>query len=133
MKALSANVDVFATILDLFGLKPESPVHGRSLLPIIEGKADTVRDWTLYGFFGRGANITDGKMTYLRTPRDSTVDVNIYSLCWEFERFKGNVPPIDDSLELGRFMRDVDMPVGRLAVRAGEIWSPDQWDRSLPR
>lgn len=113
--SVTANVDIFTTILDLFGMTPPAPVHGKSLLPLLDGRADKVRDWTLYGYFGRGVNITDGRCTYLRAPRPNEAPLYIYSLRWEFGAFKGNIPPLD-KLEMGRFMPGVDMPVGRIPV-----------------
>lgn len=117
IKGLSANIDLFPTILDLFGLEPESAIHGRSLLPLIRGDKENVRDWTLYGYFGRHVNITDGVHTYLRAPSAAEdAELAVYSLRWEFGMW--NRLRLDDSLELGRFMPDVDMPVGRLPIPA---------------
>jgi len=114
--ALSANVDVYATILDLFDIRPESEIHGRSLLPLLRGETERVREWTLYGYFGRQVNVTDGRAVYMRVPRGEDPPLYIYSLRWEFGKFTGKIPPIDDSLELGRFMKNAGMPVMRLRI-----------------
>ncbi|MGC9320060.1 MAG: sulfatase [Armatimonadota bacterium] len=42
--ALATHTDIPATVLDLFGVEPEKPMHGRSLLPIIEGRTSRHRD-----------------------------------------------------------------------------------------
>ncbi len=119
INALTANVDLFPTILDLFGLKPETGIHGRSLMPLIREEKKSVRDWTLYGYFGKFINVTDGRMTYFRAPQRPEADLNIHSLRWEFGM--SPLPQMSDSLEFGRFMKNVNMPVGRLPVSSAQI------------
>jgi len=116
VSALSANVDIYPTVLDLFGQAPAAPIHGRSLLPLIRGDADKVRDSALYGFFGGFSNVTDGKMTYLRAPQNDDGELNIYSQRWEFGIFRQQTPPLAEGVEYGPFMKGVDMPVGKLPM-----------------
>jgi len=115
VNALTANVDVFPTVLDLFGVAPPTPVHGRSVLPLLKGDADGTRDSTLYGYYGRSVNITDGRFSYLRVPRENDAPLYIYSNRWEFERFRDE-KPLNSALEMGEFMCGVDMPVGRMPL-----------------
>ena len=56
------------TLLDFFGLDVPKTVRGESLLPLINGSQDKIRDWALFGMFGLTVNITDGRYTYLRAP-----------------------------------------------------------------
>jgi len=63
--ALSQNIDVMATLLDLFSLDRPPTVQGRSLLNNAHG-----RDTALYGVFGGAINVTDGRHTYFRYPPD---------------------------------------------------------------
>jgi arylsulfatase len=42
--ALSQNIDVLPTIVELLGLHPEPPVEGRSLVPLLEGSAEAVHE-----------------------------------------------------------------------------------------
>lgn len=42
--ALVSNVDVFSTILDLCGVAAPPETHGRSLLPLVRGEVERVRD-----------------------------------------------------------------------------------------
>ena len=58
--ALTTNVDIFATLADLFGVTPEHRTHGRSLLPVITGEAKTVREYALSGVWGREVHLIDG-------------------------------------------------------------------------
>ena len=64
--ALTTSVDLHATIADLFGADVEHPTHGRSLLPVIEGTADAVRELALFGYWGGHVGVTDGRYRYLR-------------------------------------------------------------------
>lgn len=43
--AVTGNVDVAATILDLAGIAPPSDMDGQSLLPLVHGKQDAVREF----------------------------------------------------------------------------------------
>jgi arylsulfatase A-like enzyme len=66
--ALSQNIDIAATLLDLHGLAPPETMLGRSLLPCMEGAPG--RDLALYGIFGGAINATDGRHSYFRYPPD---------------------------------------------------------------
>ncbi len=66
--ALSQNIDVMATLLDLFTIEPPDTVRGRSLLPALDGGSG--RDIALYGVFGGAINATDGRHSYFRYPPD---------------------------------------------------------------
>lgn len=118
--ALSTTVDLYPTILDWFGVTPPRPVHGRSLLPVLDGRADQVRDHVLYGYWGRGVNYTDGRHTYLRRPQaPGNVPLEMYSLRWSMAPWC-ELPDLTGRLELGPFMPQTDMPVGRLPFRPHE-------------
>jgi hypothetical protein len=49
--------------------KPIPPVQGRSLLPLL-ARDQPFREAALYGVFGSGTNLTDGRYTYFRYPPD---------------------------------------------------------------
>ena len=79
-QALTQTIDVMPTLLDLFGLPLPASIEGQSLLPLLEGDRK-VRDAALYGMFGAGTNVTDGRYTYFRYPADmSTQDLYEYTL-----------------------------------------------------
>lgn len=63
--SLSQNIDVMATLLDLYGIKAPDSVQGRSLLHEAEG-----REFALFGIFGGALNATDGHYSYFRYPAD---------------------------------------------------------------
>ena len=66
--ALSQNIDVTATLMDLFAIGRPETVRGRSLLPAMEGASG--REIALYGIFGGAINATDGRHSYFRYPTD---------------------------------------------------------------
>lgn len=66
--ALSQNIDVMATLLDLHAISPPAVVQGRSLLPALDGGEG--REIALYGVFGGAINATDGRFTLFRYPPD---------------------------------------------------------------
>ena len=53
-EALAQHIDVFATVLHLAGVKPDWPHFGQSLLPVVRGEADELRDAV---FIDCGANL----------------------------------------------------------------------------
>jgi arylsulfatase A-like enzyme len=70
VQALTQAVDLYPTLLDGFGISPETAcrnrLHGYSLLPLIHASTDKVRDTLLFGYFGKNVNITDGNRVYFR-------------------------------------------------------------------
>lgn len=67
--ALTQSTDIMPTLLDLHGIAPPPGVEGKSLLPLLQADG-TIREAALYGMFGAGTNITDGRYTYFRYPED---------------------------------------------------------------
>ena len=80
--ALTTSVDLHATIADLFGATIEHPTHGRSLVPLIEGTATSVREHALFGYWGRHVGITDGRYRYLRGCGDANFPLSMWSNRW---------------------------------------------------
>lgn len=67
VSALTQAVDIYATMLEALDA-PVPKTDSRSLLPVLRGETNEHRKWALYGYWGRAANITDGRYTFLRTP-----------------------------------------------------------------
>jgi len=80
--ALTTSVDLHATIADLFGAAVGHPTHGRSLLPLIEGTATTVRELALFGYWGRHVGVTDGRHRYLRGSGTQNFPLSMWSNRW---------------------------------------------------
>jgi hypothetical protein len=80
--ALTTNVDVHATLLDLFGVKARQRIHGRSLAPLVRGEATRIRDWALSGYWGREVHVLDGTSKYARGPRGANEPLSVFSNRW---------------------------------------------------
>jgi len=78
VSALTSAVDVYATVLDAFGLETPDRSHSRSLLPLLTGERSSVRERALYGYWGSSVNVTDGRYTYLH-PCRADADSYCYS------------------------------------------------------
>ncbi len=123
--ALSTNVDLNATIADVFGVEAAHRTHGRSLAPLLTGAASSVRDWALGGIFGNWVQVTDGRRKYARAPVGDNFPLSMWSNRWstmpiqhdfaDFMRF----PPPDRRATLD-FMPGADVPVIRQPFAPGD-------------
>ena len=57
------------TLLEMHGAVPPSTVQGHSLVPLLE-EDTALRGAAIFGRFGAATNVTDGRFTYFRYPRD---------------------------------------------------------------
>ncbi len=73
-KSLTQTTDLMPTLLDLHGVPVPEGVEGRSLLGLLEAD-EPIREAALFGMFGAGTNITDGRYTYFRYPEDMTAQM----------------------------------------------------------
>ena len=81
--ALTTTVDFYPTILEGFEVEPPGPCHGRSMVPLMDGRAESIRDSALYGWFGAHMQVTDGRCTYMRAARTpSNEPLYIYTNRW---------------------------------------------------
>ncbi len=118
--ALTQNIDLFPTILEHFGISPAScpdKLHGKSLMPLLRGRADHVRESAIYGMFGRQVNITDGHYTYFASAvRPDNAPLSLYTAMpttinhfWDWAHVKDV-----RAIETGRFLKWTDYPVFRI-------------------
>ncbi|MCD0501517.1 sulfatase [Bordetella petrii] len=70
-QALTQTIDIMPTLLALHGVAAPATCNGTSLLPLLE-RDGPGREAALYGMFGAGTNITDGRYTYFLYPEDMT-------------------------------------------------------------
>ena len=63
----STIVDLRATILEALGADREDKVmeDGKSLIPVLKGETESVRDYILYGEYGTGIGLTTFDATYI--------------------------------------------------------------------
>lgn len=80
--ALTTSVDLFATLCDVFGVEPEHRTHGRSIVPLVDGTASSIRDHVLTGVWGRGVHVIDGVHKYGRAPRHGNRPLSMWSNRW---------------------------------------------------
>ena len=110
--ALTTNVDVAATLLDLFGIaRTRQPRHGRSLLPLLDGSATSVREYLVQGYWGQRISVVDADQKYVRGVREPEA-LAIYSNRWS------TMPPVrlpdpDERATLGPYMPWSEIPVIR--------------------
>jgi arylsulfatase A-like enzyme len=79
-QALTQNIDLAATFLDMFGAQRPAEMQGFSLLPLLDGDRP-LRTAALFGYFGGAINVTDGRYTYHRYPEDlARQDIYQYTL-----------------------------------------------------
>ena len=80
--ALTTTVDIHATLLEIFGVTQRQRVHGRSLVPLIIGAAEHVRDWVLTGVWGREVCLITDRWKYVRAPAGSNAPLSMLSNRW---------------------------------------------------
>lgn len=121
--ALTASVDLHATLCDLFDVRPAHRTHGRSLLPLLTGESDSVREYALYGFWGREVNVTDGRWRYARAPVGDNFPLSMWSNRWSTLPGHGarrRLLPRPDRRAVLDFMPDSDVPVIRQPFAPGD-------------
>lgn len=120
--ALTQNIDLMPTILELYGI-PESdcwhPFHGKSLLPLIRGEKQKLRDTVIYGNYGKQVNIFDGRYTYFRAAaREDNMPLYLYTAVpstsnhyWDYDHLKDR-----ETIQGGPFLKWTDYPVFKIPI-----------------
>jgi arylsulfatase A-like enzyme len=118
--ALTQNIDLFPTLSDYFGIDLQAcpnKLHGGSWLQLLDGMTEKIRDYALYGYFGRDINITDGHYTYFRAAASATNGpLNIYTaMPTTLNQYFSGYSPTDMALiENGRFLAWTPYPVYKI-------------------
>ncbi|MHA1302044.1 MAG: sulfatase-like hydrolase/transferase, partial [Candidatus Helarchaeota archaeon] len=71
---LVETVDIMPTILDFFKLKIKKRIQGKSLLPIILGETEKVKDFAISGYFGFSWSIITDKWSYFHWLEQKQID-----------------------------------------------------------
>ena len=122
--ALTTSVDLFATLADVFGVTPEHRTHGRSLVPLVDGTATSVRDWALTGVWGREVHVVTDEVALRRAPAGDNAPLSMWSNRWStmpvhaFPQVR--LPRPDGRAVLDR-MPGSDVPVIRQPFVAGDL------------
>ncbi len=124
--ALTTNVDLHATIADVFGVTADHATHGRSLLPLLAGDSETIRDWAIGGVFGNWVQVTDGRRKYARAPEGDNAPLSMWSNRWSTMPAQKSLrsfmafPPPDRRAWLD-FMPGSEIPVIRQPFEPGDM------------
>jgi arylsulfatase A-like enzyme len=127
--ALTTNVDLHATIADLFGVEAGGGLtgHGMSLAPLLTGDGGddgSVRESAIGGVFGNWVQVTDGRFKYARGAVGSNFPLSMWSNRWSTMPVHGfedavRLPPPDRRARLD-FMPGSDVPVIRQPFEPGD-------------
>jgi arylsulfatase A-like enzyme len=127
--ALTTNVDIHATLQDLFGLESEYLTHGHSLLPLLSGEQTSIREWAIGGVFGRWVQIQDGKHKFARSAVEDGFPLSMWSNRWSTMPV-ASMPslrlPNPDKRAWLDYMPATDIPVIRQPFVEGDLlpyWS----------
>jgi len=123
--SLTTNVDLHATLCDLFGVRAAHRTHGRSLRPLLDADhpATSIRDWAVAGVWGREIHLLDAHRKYVRAPAGDNAPLSMWSNRWStmplhsFPDFR--MPDPDDRAYLDR-MPGSTIPVIRQPFAAGD-------------
>ena len=128
VRALTTTVDLYATLADVFGVAGaiKHRTHGQSLVPLITGNANEVRDHALTGVWGREVHLVDGDsmIKYARAPAGENAPLSLWSNRWSTMPVHGyteelRLPDPDDRAFLDR-MPGSTIPVIRQPFAAGD-------------
>jgi arylsulfatase A-like enzyme len=126
VRSLTQCIDLMPTFLEIFGAPVPAEVRGRSLLPLLSDDRQD-RAAAIYGIFGGATNVTDGRYTYFRYPRD-LFDQEIF----EYTLFPVHMKSFFAAAEFegARLTRDFDftkgLPMLRLPARRDAKRPPTQ-------
>ena len=130
--ALTTTVDIHATLADIFGVAVEHRTHGRSLTPLITGGKSEVRDYVLYGYWGREVHVTDGRWRYVRRPVGKNAPLSLWSNRWStlplYDVGQSRFPRPDSRAVLDYYPGST-VPVLRQPFVEGDLfpfWAPAQ-------
>jgi arylsulfatase A-like enzyme len=123
--ALTQNIDLYPTILELNNIAFDHKIHGKSWGPLLEGKTDKLRECIIHGVFGEDVNLTDGRFTYFRTHCNEenqplysyTATPSTNKRYWD-EKYFGDI-------EVGRMLKYTKHPVFKVPVY--DIWLNERY------
>jgi len=124
VEALTTNVDLCATLAEVFGVTLAHRTHGRSLVPVITRASKSVREWALAGVWGREVHLIDPAGKYARAPAGANAPLSMWSNRWStmpVHRVPDlRLPAPDDRAILDR-MPGSRIPVIRQPFQQGDL------------
>ena len=122
--ALTTNVDINATLVDLFDIDMGYRTHGVSLLPLLDNVAGSVREYAIGGVFGQWVQVTDGRHKYIRAPENDGFPLSMWSNRWStmpVPAIPGFRLPDPDKRAWLDFMPGSEIPVIRQPFQEGDM------------
>jgi arylsulfatase A-like enzyme len=128
--ALTTNVDIHATLTDIFAAQLPQRTHGASMVPLVTGTAERIRDWVLAGVYGRWVHVIDADRKYARGPANAdNLPLSMWSNRWSTMPVGGMHDlklPLPDRRAYLDFMPGSSVPVIRQPFAPGDklpYWS----------
>lgn len=81
IKAFVQSVDVAPTICDWLGIGIHPAMQGKSLLPLVFGEVDKVRDFAIAGYYPYSWSIITEDWTYIHWNKNSRNNVGLLEMC----------------------------------------------------
>ena len=122
-EALTTNVDIYATLAEIFSVTPRHATHGVSLGPLCRGEAESVREWALGGTWGQWVQVNDGVRKYARAAEGNGFPLSMWSNRWStmpVHAAPGLRLPAPDRRAWLDFMPGSEVPVTRQPFEAGD-------------
>ena len=122
--ALTTSTDIHATIADVFDAEISHVAHGSSLVPLMNGGADRVRDWLLTGVWGREVQLVTDAWRYTRGPSGANAPHSMWSNRWSTMPIASRPDykmPMPDGRAVLDFMPGSTIPVIRQPFREGDM------------
>lgn len=128
--ALTTTVDIHATICEVFGVRPggtgedRALQHGTSLVPLLTGESESVREWAIGGVYGNWVQITDGRWKYARAPEGDGFPLAMWSNRWSTMPVPGlgmSLLPLPDHRASLESMPGSSIPVIRQPFTPGDM------------
>ena len=124
VSALTTNVDIHATIADIFDVEAGHVTHGNSLKPLVDGTAQSIREWAIGGVYGSWVQITNGRHKYARASVGDGFPLSMWSNRWStmpIDIAGIEMLPKPDSRASLDMMPNSEVPVIRQPFRAGDM------------
>ena len=105
-------------------MQAQHRTHGRSLIPLINGQTQNVRDYVLCGMWGREVHLIDGTWKYSRAPAGANAPLSMWSNRWStmpVPRFPKLTLPRPDARAFLDHMPGSTVPVIRQPYAAGDM------------
>jgi arylsulfatase A-like enzyme len=122
--ALTTNVDLHATLCDWFDVSPAYEAHGRSLRPLLDGSAASVRDYALSGVWGRELHLIADHKKYVCAPAGDNAPISMWSNRWSTMPLHARPDlrlPVPDARATLDHMPGTTIPVIRQPFQAGDF------------